>query len=79
MLSISVVQGRGRDIVDNILMTRCAIGAMAVDGGVMLSADLQKAFDRVSHAYLFSSLLHRFGFGEHFVGRVELLYRGRYL
>lgn len=65
---------KGRDIADNILSTRCAIGAMADGGGVMLSVDLQKAFDRVDHGYLFG-LLRQFGFGECFVNWIELLYR----
>lgn len=55
-------------IIDVIDMCKC----YNVDCGI-LSLDQEKAFDRVDHTYLFSTL-QAFGIGDGFVAWVGLLY-----
>ena len=65
----------GRQIFDNIHLIRDCIhfhNDMNLPLGI-LSLDQEKAFDRVSHHYLFQTL-HAFGFGENFINFIKLLY-----
>ncbi|KAK2878157.1 hypothetical protein Q8A73_014591 [Channa argus] len=63
----------GRDIADCILSTKFSFEHLMSTGGVYLGVDLEKAFDRVGHEYLFQCL-RAFGFGRVFSGWIELLY-----
>ncbi|KAK2878230.1 hypothetical protein Q8A73_010385 [Channa argus] len=63
----------GRDIADCILSTRFSFDNLMTTGGVYVGVDLEKAFDRVRHDFLFGCL-EVFGFGTTFRGWVELLY-----
>lgn len=67
----------GRKITDSLVLIRDTI-CYARDRNirlVVLNLDFEKAFDRVSHQYLFQVLL-KMGFPERFVAWVGLLYRG---
>lgn len=65
----------GRDITDTICTIRDVAHYMQKNkGGILLSLDLNKAFDRVDHHFLFKTM-ERFGFGERMVSWIELLYR----
>ena len=65
----------GRSIIDNCHLYRNVVDY--VDSRNMecafLSLDQEKAFDRVSHDYMFS-LLEAYGFGPYFIGWIKLLY-----
>ena len=63
-----------RDIQDTILTIRDTIRGMKVQGGHLLTIDLEKAFDRVEHDFLFK-VLGKMGYGEGFIEWVKLLYR----
>lgn len=65
----------GRDIADTIASIRDVIDLVEQDNleGYIVKIDQQKAFDRVSHKYLFS-VLQKFGFGGKFINWVKLLY-----
>ena len=66
---------RGRSILDNLHLMRNIID-YANDKNIkaaVLSLDQSKAFDRVSHEYLFATL-RAFGFGPTFIQWVQLLY-----
>lgn len=43
------------------------------EGGIFLKLDLEKAFDNVSHSFMFRCL-QTMGFGEVFCGWLKLLY-----
>lgn len=67
----------GRKITDSLVLIRDTI-CYARDRNirlVVLNLDFEKAFDRVSHQYLFQ-VLQKMGFPERFIGWVGLLYRG---
>ena len=69
----------GRSILDNVHLIRNLIEYTndKNNGATIISLDQSKAFDRVSHEYLFK-VLHTFGFGEQFISLVKLLYRDIY-
>lgn len=64
----------GRDISDIISTIRDTVEYMGKAGGIILSVDLNKAFDRVEHSFLFCTL-EKFGFGERIINWIKLLYR----
>lgn len=67
----------GRKITDSLVLIRDTI-CYARDRNirlVVLNLDFEKAFDRVSHQYLFQ-VLQKMGFPERFIAWVGLLYRG---
>ena len=45
------------------------------ESGLMLAIDFRKAFDSVSHKFLFKVLEH-FGFGQNFIGMIKTLHQG---
>ena len=64
----------GRDIADTISSIRDTIEYMKRDkGGIVVSLDLNKAFDRVDHDYLYR-VLDKFGFGHRLVGWIKRMY-----
>ncbi len=54
----------GRDITDTISSIRDVVSYMITEkkSGYVISLDLEKAFDRVEHEYLFK-IVQQFGFG----------------
>ncbi|CAM2120244.1 unnamed protein product [Caretta caretta] len=64
-----------RSIFDNLFMVRDLLELGCRDGlsFALLSLDQEKAFDRVDHGYLLSTL-QAFGFGPQFVGFLRVLY-----
>ncbi|KAI4872000.1 hypothetical protein NFI96_008836 [Prochilodus magdalenae] len=64
-----------RSIYDNLFLIRDMMDFAGLSGTEfgLLSLDQEKAFDRVDHEYLFSTMRH-FGFGEVFMSWVRLLY-----
>ena len=69
----------GRSIQDNVHLIRNLIEYVNDKNmpAAIISLDQSKAFDRVSHEYLFK-VLHSFGFGAHFISLVKLLYSNIY-
>ena len=66
----------GRDISDTVSSIRDVFGHMKKEvGGVVVSLDLNKAFDRVNHTYLFR-VLEKAGFGKGLVGWIRRIYAG---
>lgn len=64
----------GRDIADTISSIRDTIDYMKGDiGGIVMSLDLNKAFDRVDHIYLYR-VLEKVGFGHRLVGWIRRMY-----
>ena len=67
----------GRRITDSLVLVRDAI-CLARDRNLklaILNLDFEKAYDRVSHQYMFS-VLRKMGFPARFLARVGLLYAG---
>jgi hypothetical protein len=66
----------GRDIADTINTIRDVINKMNHDkmGGIVLSIDLNKAFDRVEHDFMFR-VMGKYGFGNRIIGWIKLLYK----
>jgi len=64
----------GRDISDTISSIRDTIEHIKGGrGGIVMSIDLNKAFDRVDHGYLYG-VLGRVGFGHRMVGWIQRMY-----
>ncbi|CAM2097019.1 unnamed protein product [Caretta caretta] len=65
----------GRSIFDNLFLVRDLLELGRRDGlsFTLLSLDQEKAFDRVDHGYLLSTL-QAFGFGRQFVSFLRVLY-----
>lgn len=66
----------GRDITDTISSIRDVVSYMITEkkSGYVISLDLEKAFDRVEHEYLFR-ILQQFGFGDNFIKWLKILYK----
>ena len=69
----------GRSIQDNIHLLRNVINYSQQKGlkTIILSLDQAKAFDRVSHDFMFAAL-QKYGFGEDLINWVKLLYTDIY-
>ena len=66
----------GRDISDNILSIKDVIDISTdLDDAYLISIDQEKAFDRVSHSFLFK-ILEKLNFGNVFISWIKLLYNG---
>lgn len=66
----------GRDILDNVYRTLEVIHhckSQEADPALLLSLDVEKAFDRVEHEYILS-LLYRMNFGPYFTNAIRALY-----
>lgn len=66
----------GRDIADNIMSIRDVIDFTECEDyeqGILLKIDQEKAFDRVSHKYMFN-VLKAFNFGEAFINWIRIFY-----
>ncbi|CAM2097255.1 unnamed protein product [Caretta caretta] len=65
----------GRTILDNLYLVRDILELGCRDGlsFALLSLDQEKAFNRVDHGYLLSTL-RASGFGPQFVGFLQVLY-----
>ena len=66
---------KGRSIQDNIILMKSLIDFINQKnlGGIFLNIDQEKAFDRVSHYYLFTTI-KKFGFGPRFQEWIKILY-----
>lgn len=62
-----------RDIQDSIMTIRDTVRGMTAQGGLMLNLDMEKAFDRVEHSFMFKTL-EKVGLGNGFIGWIKLLY-----
>lgn len=64
----------GRDIADSILSIKYTLNEIRSRGGIHLNIDFEKAFDRVSHEFLWE-VLRKFGFKNKFIHWIRLLYQ----
>uniref|UniRef100_A0A3Q2CLN8 Reverse transcriptase domain-containing protein n=1 Tax=Cyprinodon variegatus TaxID=28743 RepID=A0A3Q2CLN8_CYPVA len=62
-----------RNISNTILLLNYTIKTMSDSQGILFSVDFSKAFDRVEHNFLWA-VLNKFGFGQLFINRLQLLY-----
>lgn len=70
---------RGRQIVDNIKLVQCLIDRYKLgdtESLQLLFLDQEKAYDRVSHAYLWA-ILEKFGVPNEGIRMIKALYMGR--
>lgn len=67
----------GRDIADTIGTIRDTVRIMSAQGGILLGVDLEKAFDKVEHPFLWMTL-EKFGFGPKIIRWIRLLYKNAY-
>ena len=65
----------GRKMTDIIHLNQDLIDAILEEDSeaIYIFLDQEKAFDRISHKFLFKTL-HRFGFGENFIAWIKILY-----
>lgn len=65
----------GRDIADTICTISDVVENMGKDGkwGLVLSVDLNKAFDRVEHSFIEQTMV-RYGFGDRIRKWIKLIY-----
>ena len=64
----------GRNIGDTIITLREINRYMGSRGGIWLGLDMEKAFDRVEHEYLFK-VLDKLGFGKSFTDWIKAIYK----
>ncbi|KAL5017683.1 hypothetical protein ScPMuIL_005234, partial [Solemya velum] len=67
---------QGRDIAENIVALRDVIHYIENNRGlqgIILKVDQEKAFDRVSHSYMFHAL-EAFNFGQKFIRWIQIFY-----
>ena len=67
----------GRDIADNIIAIRDVIDIVddRNEEGYLIAVDMEKAFDRVSHQFIFK-VLEKMNFGPNFISWISILYTG---
>ena len=65
----------GRDIIDNIMSVRDVIDLVTLNNkeGFLIKLDQEKAFDRVSHSFMFK-VLNKLNFGNTFISWIKILY-----
>lgn len=66
----------GRDIAENIMSLRDVVDFIESEEtsqGIILKIDQEKAFDRVSHTYMFN-VLKAFNFGDNFINWIQTFY-----
>ncbi len=70
---------QGKDILDTVQSIRDTMFYMREKnkGGFLISLDLEKAFDRVEHEYLFN-VIKTFGFGDNFKRWIMIFYSNIY-
>ena len=70
---------KGRNISDNIrfILDIIEYTDFTETSGSILLLDIEKAFDSVSHDFLFQTLKH-FNFGQNFIDSIKALYNSRY-
>ena len=68
-----------RSIIDNCHLIRDIIDYSNIKNinGILLSLDQEKAFDKISHQYLFEAL-KAFGFGKNFITWIKAIYNDVY-
>ena len=64
----------GRDLADTIGTVRDLVSVMNSQAGVLVGIDMEKAFDRVDHGFLWDTL-STFGFGDEIIGWIKLMYQ----